>query len=137
MNAKKVVLGTIAYTVGTFTLAVVWHILIFEGRYRSFGYIEGEPNFVIGFVTILVQGALLSLIFPMFKLTGNDVIRGLKFVALIGAFFWTSHVLAFIAKQSIQYAPLFVAMETVYLILQFGLFGVLIGLIYRRDSSTS
>lgn len=136
MKVKNVFLGTIAYTVGTFTLALVWHILIFEGRYRTFGYIEGEPNFVIGFVTILAQGALLSLLFPMFKLTGNSIVRGLKFVALIGAFFWTSHVLAFIAKQAIQDAPLFVAMETVYLVLQFGLFGVLIGLIFRGDSST-
>lgn len=136
MKGKEVVLGTIAYTVGTFTLAVVWHILFFEDQYRAFGYIEGEPNFVIGFVTILAQGVLLSLLFPMFKVTGEGIVRGLKFVALIGAFFWTSHVLAFIAKQAIQDASLFVAMETTYLVLQFGLFGVLIGFIYSRDRPT-
>ncbi len=136
MNARKVILGTIAYTVGTFALAVIWHILLFEELYREFGYIEDKPNFALGFVTILVQGALLSLLFPMIKIAGTGVVRGLKFVALVGAFFWTSHVLAFIAKQTIQNAPLFVAMETIYLGLQFGLFGVLIGLIYRGDNST-
>jgi len=136
METRKVALGTVAYTVGTFTLAVVWHILLFENQYRRFGYIEGEPNFAIGFVTILAQGVLLSLLFPMFKIAGTGIIRGLKFVVPIGAFFWTSHVLAFIAKQTIQDVPLFVTMETIYLGLQFGLFGVLIGVIYRGDSST-
>ena len=136
MNAKYVALGTIAYTASTFTLAVIWHIILFEDQYRAFGYIEDEPNFVIGFVTILTQGLILSLLFPLFKIAGAGVVRGLKFVALIGGFFWTSHVLAFIAKQTIQDAPLFVAMETIYLGLQFGLFGLLLGLIYRGDSST-
>lgn len=136
METRKVALGTVAYTVGTFTLAVVWHILLFEDQYRRFGYIEGEPNFAIGFATILAQGVLLSLLFPMFKTAGTGIIRGLKFVVPIGAFFWTSHVLAFIAKQTIQDVPLFVTMETIYLGLQFGLFGVLIGVIYRCDSST-
>lgn len=102
METKKIVLGAVAYTVGTFTLAVVWHILLFEDQYRTFGYIEDEPNFVIGFVTILAQGALLSLLFPMFRIAGTGIVRGLKFVVLMGAFFWTSHVLAFIAKQTFK-----------------------------------
>ena len=54
---------------------------------------------------------------------------------LIGIFFWTSHVLAFIAKQSVGQVELFIAMETFYLVLQFGLFGVLIGVIHSSDSA--
>ncbi len=133
MNTKKIALGTTAYTIGTFTLAVVWHVLLFGDRYRSFGYFEGEPSFVIGFVTILLQGVILSALFPMVKLSGTSILRGIKFSFLLGAFFWTSHVLAFIAKQSVQSVELFVTMETVYLALQFGLFGLLIGTIYRAD----
>ncbi len=133
MNPKKILFGTTAYTIGTFTLAVVWHILIFGDQYRSFGYFEGEPSFVIGFVTILLQGVILSALFPMVKLSGTSILRGIKFSFLVGAFFWTSHVLAFISKQPVQNVELFVAMETVYLALQFGLFGLLIGAIYRDD----
>jgi len=135
MNPKNIALGTAAYTIGTFTLAVVWHVLLFGDRYRSFGYIEGEPSFAIGFATILLQGAILSTLFPMVKLSGAGVVRGIKFSFLIGAFFWTSHVLAFIAKQPVQNVGLFVAMETFYLALQFGLFGFLIGAIYRGDAA--
>lgn len=135
MIAKKVALGTIAYTVGTFALAVIWHILLFEDQYRAFGYIENEPNFVIGFATIFIQGIFLSIFFPLFSIDGKNVTRGLKFSFLIGAFFWTSHVLAFVAKQDVQGVAMFIAMETAYLALQFGLFGILIGLIYGEDAS--
>ena len=131
MNVKKLALGTVAYTIGTFTLAVVWHVLLFEDRYRSFGYFEGEPNFVIGFLSILLQGVILSALYPMVKIAGTSIMRGIKFSFLVGGFFWTSHVLAFIAKQPVQNVDLFVAMETVYLAFQFGLFGILIGVIYR------
>jgi len=136
VKVRNVVLGTVAYTVGTFALAVIWHILLFEDQYRAFGYIEDEPNFVIGFFTILIQGVLLSIFFPLFKIRGDHVVRGLKFSFLIGAFFWTSHVLAFVAKQEIQNAPMFIAMETFYLALQFGLFGLLIGLVYRSEDAS-
>jgi hypothetical protein len=133
---KKIALGALAYTVSTFALAVVWHLVLFEDQYRAFGYIEGEPNILIGFVTILLQGAILSLLFPLLKLKGSHVIRGLKFAFLIGVFFWTSHVLAFVAKQSMQDVILFVGMETFYLALQFGMFGLLVGLIYRGNESS-
>jgi len=133
---KKIALGALAYTVSTFALAVVWHLVLFEDQYRAFGYIEGEPNILIGFLTILLQGAILSLLFPLLKLKGSHVIRGLKFAFLIGVFFWTSHVLAFVAKQRMQDVILFVGMETFYLALQFGVFGVLVGLVYRGNESS-
>ena len=133
MNVRNIALGTVAYTIGTFSLAVFWHIVLFEERYLSFGYFEGEPSFVIGFVTILLQGVILSALFPMVKLAGTGILRGLKFALIIGVFFWTSHVLAFVAKQSIEGTMLFIAMETLYLGMQFGLFGLLIGFIYRGE----
>ena len=34
-------LGAAAYTVCTFSLAVVWHVVLFKERYESFGYFEG------------------------------------------------------------------------------------------------
>ena len=135
MNPKSIALGTAACTIGTFTLAVTWHVLLFEKQYLAFGYFEGEPSFSIGFLTILLQGIILSILYPMVAITGSGVLRGLKFSALIGAFFWTSHVLAFIAKQAVQNVSLFVTMETVFLALQFGLFGVLIGFIHRANDS--
>ena len=136
IQLKKVAIGTAGYTVCTFALAVLWHVVLFENQYQAFGYFEGEPSFVTGFVTILLQGIILSVLFPLVSLNGSAIVRGLKFAALIGLFFWTSHVLAFVAKQIVQQTISFMMMETVYLILQFGVFGVLIGLIYRHEDGT-
>lgn len=131
MDIGKLIAGTAGYTICTFVLAVVWHVVLFEESYRSFGYFEGEPSFLIGLVTILLQGMLLSVLFPMMNGPPNSFRRGLRFASLVGAFFWTSHVLAFVAKQEVPGVWMFVGMETVYLVLQFGVFGVLLGAVHR------
>lgn len=130
MQTKQITLGALAYTLITFPLAVIWHVVIFEKQYQSFGYFEGEPDFALGLLTIVIQGFVLSFLYPYVSFEGRGVVRGLKYSLLIGLFFWTSHVLAFVAKQDINNALLFIAMESVYLVLQFGIYGVLIGLIY-------
>jgi hypothetical protein len=131
MNLSRIALGTLAYTIVTFPIAVIWHVVLFKAHYAAFGYFTGEPSFLLGFLTIVIQGAILSALFPLVKLSGSPIGRGMKFSAIVGTFFWTSHVLAFVAKQAMQDAPLFVAMETGYLAIQFGVFGVLIGLVYK------
>ena len=137
MDAKRIALGTAAYTAVTFPIAVLWHVGLFKNLYQSFGYFSEEPNFVVGLLTILIQGFILSGLYPLVRLSGRPIARGLKYSAIVGGFFWTSHVLAFVAKQALNDAPLFIAMETGYLVVQFGVFGVLIGLIYRDLSNES
>ena len=133
MNYKSTLFGMLAYTVITFPLAVVWHVVLFEEKYRAFGYFEGEPNFILGLVTIIIQGGTLSFLYPFVAFTGNKIIRGLKYSLLIGLFFWSSHVLAFVAKQVVASSLSFVIMESFYLLLQFGLYGILIGIIFDKS----
>lgn len=133
MKTKQIILGTLAYTLVTFPLAVVWHVVLFKNQYESFSYIEGEPGFLLGFVAILTQGVILSFLYPFVAFCGKAIIRGLKYSLLIGLFFWTSHVLAFVAKQDINNTILFIAMESFYLLLQFGIYGLLIGIIYDKS----
>ena len=134
-GAVKLVVGAAAYTICTFSLAVVWHVLLFRESYESFGYFEGEPDFLVGLLTIVLQGILLCALFPMLKAEGSSFRRGFRFALIVGAFFWTSHVLAFVAKQEIPDASAFIWMETLYLVLQFGVFGLIIGLIHRGRTS--
>jgi len=135
MNFRSLLLGTLAYLGVTFPIAVLWHIVVFKSQYEAIGYIgREEPGFVFGFFAILIQGFLLSLFYPRF-FTGNFTLKtGLTFAFWAGLFHWTIHVLAYAAKGDLQEVPLFFAMETVYLTVQFGLFGVLISWIYRKFS---
>ncbi len=132
MNYKSTIIGTLAYSLVTFPLAVVWHIVLFEATYRSFGYFEGEPGFLLGLATIVIQGFILSFLFPFVKFSGKAIHRGLKYSLLMGSFFWTSQVLAFVAKQVVDSSTLFILMESFYLFLQFGLYGLLIGIIHKN-----
>jgi len=132
VNIKAVGLGTLAYTLVTFPLAVIWHVLLFEEKYRAFGYFDGEPSFALGLLTIIIQGFILSFLFPYVRFSGTAIVQGLKYSLIIGVFFWTSHVLAFVAKQTINGVPNFLSMESIYLLFQFGIYGVLISTIYSK-----
>ena len=44
-------------------------------------------------------------------------------------------MLAFVAKQKVPGVSAFIGMETAYLLLQFGLFGLIIGVIHRGEIS--
>ena len=130
MKTRPILLGGLAYLVVTFPLAVIWHVVLFESTYIELGYFTGEPSFLLGFLAILLQGLLLSAGFGWVRFEGTSTVRGLKFAPVTGLFFWTSHVLAYAAKNPLSAQPLFFLMETPYLGLQFGIYGLLIGRIY-------
>lgn len=132
MNLKLTLIGTFAYTIVSFPLAIIWHLVLFEDKYISFGYFEGEPNFNLGLLAIVIQRFVLSLLFPLVKVYGKPITKGIKYSLLVGVFFWTSHVIAFVAKNAVKGSILFIFMETVYLLIQFGIFGILIGVIYGK-----
>ena len=127
----KILLSAAGYVVIVFPLAVAWHLALFQDQYQSFGYFEGEPNVPIGFASVVIQGLVLSAIYPLFQPSSTGFARAYLFAGLVGLFLWTSHVLGFVAKQEVPNAVGFVLMETGYLMVQFGLFALVLGLIYR------
>lgn len=124
------VLTTLAYLVIVFPLAVVWHMKLFEPRYRAWGYFEGEPKVAVGFLSILIQGVVIAVLFPLFWSEGPVIARAVSFGLLIGVFHWTTHVLAAVAKGTITDAKGFVVFETIYLFIQFGLLAVALSVIH-------
>lgn len=131
---KKFLLGALSYPVIVFPLAVFWHLIAFQAIYEEIGYIgREEPGFALGFLSIATQGLLLSFLYPRFYQGDSPVKSGLKFGAIAGLFHWAIHVVAFAAKANIASVELFFAIETAYLTVQFGLTGLVLGLIYGRD----
>lgn len=130
---KSTIYGTLAYTATTFPLAVIWHVVLFEKEYQAFGYFNGEPSFALGFITIVIQGLVLSFLFPFVSFSGGGVKRGLKYSAVLGLFFWSSHVLALLAKQPMFQPLSFALMETFYLLMQFAIYGLCLGVIFNKQ----
>ena len=127
----KMLLAAAGYVVIVFPLALGWHLGLFEETYQAFGYFDGEPNVLAGLAAIVIQGLVLAVIFPLFRPGSSGFMRAFQYAGLMGLFFWTSHVLALVAKQNVPNASGFIAMETAYLGVQFGLFALLLGWIYR------
>ena len=127
----KILLAAAGYVVIVFPLALGWHLGLFEEQYQAFGYFAGEPNVLAGLAAIVIQGVVLAVIYPLFHSRSAGFVRAFQFAGLMGLFFWTSHVLALVAKQNVPNAGGFIAMETAYLIAQFGLFALVLGLVYR------
>ena len=128
----RIVLSTVSYCAIVFPLALLWHIGLFSERYQAFGYFDGEPDIALGLATIVIQGVVLALLHPMIDIGSSGLPKAMRFCALMGGFLWTTHVLAFVAKQQITDPLPFVLMETGYLVLQFGLFAGALTLIYRN-----
>ncbi len=136
ISPVRVVLGTIGYLVITFPLAYVWHLVAFKTTYDQLGYISrDEPIIAFGFASILLQGVLLSVIYPQLC-RGKSVVAGaLTFLVVMGGYHWTTHVLAAAAKQPIEPLSTWFPIETVYLAIQFTLGGFWLALVYRVKSS--
>ncbi len=73
----------------------------------------------------------MSAVYPLIVKQPNSWRENLRFGLLMGGFLWSSHVIGDATKFDIAPVSQFVAMETPYLALQFGLFGVAIWLIHR------
>lgn len=131
MNTTRFVAGALAYLVLTFPLAAVWHVVAFKDTYDQLGYFgRDEPSFALGFLAILVQGVVLSGVYPWFPRGSNPVRDGLRFGGVVGCYHWTGHVVAAAAKHPIAPLTTWFAIETAYLALQFGITGVAIAMIY-------
>ena len=126
MNWKKPLLATIGYTVITFVIAIIWHMVLFENLYLSWAYFGENPGFLFGFLSILTQGIILSFAYVFLKLSRW------KFVGIAGLYHWTIHVLAFMAKAEAARNVGFFGLETFYLVIQFGLYGVIVGIIWKN-----
>ena len=129
---RKMLLAAAGYVAIVFPLALGWHLGLFEEQYQAFGYFEGEPNVLAGLAAIVIQGLVLAVIYPLFRPRSAGFVRAFQYAGLMGLFFWTSHVLALVGKQNVPNAGGFITMETAYLVVQFGLFALVLGLIYRR-----
>ena len=135
VHPSKIILGTFGYLIITFPLAYVWHLVLFEQTYRQLGYFSrDEPIIAFGFGAILMQGILLSIIYPRLCRGKSLVAGAVTLASIMGGYHWTMHVLAAAAKHPIEPLTTWFALETTYLAIQFVLGGFLLALVYRRTS---
>ncbi len=126
----QILLGTLAYIVVTFPLAVLWHMKIFRTKYMAWHYFGEDVKPILGLSSMIVQGIVLSYGYSVLAVNHSSMLAGVCYALVMGIFLWSVHVLATMGKSSAIRHFEFFTMETIYLAIQFGVYGVLISFIF-------
>ena len=126
----KILFGTIAYLAVTFPLAVLWHMKIFREKYMNWQYFGDDVKPILGLVAMAVQGVVLSYGYSVLQVNHSALLTGICYALVMGVFLWSAHVLATMGKSSKVRHFEFFALETVYLAIQFIVYGVIISYIF-------
>lgn len=127
-------LGFAAYLLPTFPIAFVWHLVLFEERYHALRIYRDEPVIAFGLGSMIIQGAILSWLFPrVFTQRGGGFLKeGLLYGLGAGLLSWSFTTLAVAAKNVMVSVPDYLLLETAFTVLQFAIVGPLIALAYRK-----
>ena len=125
----QILFGTLAYIIVAFPLAVVWHMKIFRTKYMAWQYFGEDVKPILGLSSMLVQGIVLSYGYSVLNVAHSSLMTGISYSLVMGLFLWSVHVLATMGKSSKVRHFEFFTMETVYLAIQFLIYGVAISYI--------
>lgn len=139
MLTAKFLWSWLAYLAITFAMGFVWHLMLFEDLYRRLAIYSrlDDPIVPLGFLAMLIQGALLAYLYPLVSQGTSPAFDGVKFGLLMGIFIASSAVIAEAAKQRVTSLTTWLLIESFYYAIQFSLSGLAIGLIYGKRSQNA
>lgn len=133
MDMKKYGLAVLAYVVCTFLIAAPWHLVLFKPVYDELAiFTRQEPLIPLGLISMLMQGLVLSYLYPLFSQGRHSVKTGASFGLLMGVLLASSAVFAEAGKQNVTSLSTWLVLESVYYLFQFAMVGAVIGVIYAK-----
>ncbi|HEX6049422.1 MAG TPA: hypothetical protein VFZ21_09135 [Gemmatimonadaceae bacterium] len=129
--ARRFALNFLAYLVPTFILGFVWHLVLFASYYRDLGIYRPDVIVPLGFLSMVVQGAVFAAIYPRVVAAPDAVASGLAFGAVAAVLSWSFTTLAVAAKHPMASVPRYLIIETAFTVVQFLLVGVFLALSSR------
>jgi hypothetical protein len=136
-SLKQSILGVAAYVFATLSVQMLNHFVINKQHYAAVSFLRAEPIFPLGILTTFVQGTILVWLFPRVRGNGSAYVEGIKFALVIGAFLGSYMILGEPAKYVVPSVASWMAVEAVASFLQFLLFGILLGLMYKASASVT
>lgn len=129
---KQHILSTLAYMVATFAVQATSHFAVNRGHYAAVSFMRPEPIFALGIFSMVLQGGILSYLYALCARQSSDWKSGLRFGLLAGVFFVSYPALAEPAKYQVPSVGHWMAVESIVGLIQFAVFGVLVGWIHSR-----
>ena len=128
----KHILAVLAYIFATFATQAASHFGVNAEHYAAVTYMRHEPNFPLGMLAMLIQGIGFSYLYSRTVSAGRSVFDGLRFGWLVGALLVSYIAFAEAAKYNVPDITSWLVTEIGAGFVQFTIFGVLLGLIYKR-----
>ena len=131
-RSLRVLLTILAYVAATFAVQATSHFVLNAEHYRSVSIMRSEPVFALGFASMLIQGLLFGLLFPVFDSDRKPIRNGLVFSWAMGLFLASYIALAEAGKYAVPSLASWIGVEAGAAAAQFTLFGLVLGLIHRE-----
>ena len=128
---RKHVLAVLAYVVATFATQAVSHFGVNAARYAALPYLRAQPIFALGVLAMLIQGSVMSYLYAQRPQAGRSIGQAVLFAWLVGSILVSYEALAEPAKYSVPSVASWIAVELAAGIVQFTLYGALLGWVHR------
>ena len=129
---KKYLFCFLAYMVPGFIIAYFWHLKIFADFYHDLEIYRENIIVPLGFLSMMFQGIVFSLLIPRLQLKGSVMRQGLTLGVFMSILAWTYTTLAVAAKYPMTSVYGYILIETCFTALQNCVAGMLMIWIYRR-----
>lgn len=130
----KLLFGTLLYIVSTFAVQATSHFAINKDHYAAITIMRQEPNFALGFSSMIIQGILMCSLYKRLCRDLPGVLGGWIFALLCGLFLSSYIALAEPGKYAVPSIASWIAVETSAAFVQFSLFGVALGWLFRNNA---
>ena len=131
---KKFLTTTVGYSVVSMAIGMSWHFVFFKDLYHQLGiYNRAEPIIPLGLLSMIVQGLIMSYLYPFFRPGVRPIVRGITFSLLMGLFLFSVSTLANAAKIEVSSMCTWLLLQSGFHGIQFVLMGMVFGLVYRRN----
>lgn len=131
--ATRFLLTALCYIIPTMVLGYTWHLIIFAELYDSLGiYNRHEPVIPLGFTSMIIQGLIIAYLYPFYAKGNYQFMAAIKFSLIMGLFLFSVSTLANGAKIVVSDMQTWLLIQVAFTIIQFGMAGVLMGLVNTK-----
>lgn len=128
----KHIVSVAGFILVTFTIQGLSHFIINKDHYASIGFLRLEPIMPLGFLTMIIQGLVLSLAFAAWRGTQVTIRDGVALSAAFGIFLVSYIMFATPAKYLVPSISSWMMIEGLAGFAQFALFGLVLAVIHKR-----
>ena len=130
----KHLISVLAFMGVTFGVQGVSHFLLNKDHFAEIGFLRESPIMPLGFAVMIIEGLILSLALTRLAPTAPSLRDAIMVSLAFGLFLGSYIALTEPAKYAVPSILDWIKVEATASTIQFGVFGVLLGLIHRKFS---